>query len=153
MEFSKGTRYSLRAGQPTGISHGMAVNPSDEFDALTRLAHSQADDDYSRHRSVRGEGTSRVVPKGQLYSRSMQNIAFNRELVGVLMFPAVQVPGDPMNALGDIINGWIVKIIMDAMGAGTDMCLPIYVSIYSMYRLIKEIHCIIQVLRAERLMY
>lgn len=113
-DFTKGTPYSLRGGQPTGISHGLALGTG-AFDSLTNVAKG-------------GIGTSGVsvahdvtvsIPFGTLYSQSFLNLAFNRETLGVVMFPPVLDKDDPLAGISDIINGWISKVIADIMGLGT----------------------------------
>jgi reversibly glycosylated polypeptide / UDP-arabinopyranose mutase len=113
-DFTKGTPYSLRGGQPTAISHGLALG-TETFDSLTNVAKG----DIDTHGVSVAHGVTVSIPFGTLYSQSFLNLAFNREVLGVVMFPSVIEKDDPLSGMSEIINGWISKVIADIMGQGT----------------------------------
>ena len=77
-----------------------------------------------RQKSVLNDQTVISIPKGLLYSMSFRNMAFDRDIAGVLMLPGLVEPGDAMAAYSEIICGWIVKVILDHANHATKNGFP-----------------------------
>jgi len=117
-DFTKGTPYSIRSGYPTAISHGLSFGEN-MFDSITNLVK-KVDQNMG---AIYGK-TTNSIPFGVYFSMSLSNLAFNRETLGVIMFPGLIEDNQPMNSLGDILCGWIAKTIADAMYVGTKSGYP-----------------------------
>ena len=81
-DFVRGYPYSLRAGVPTGVSHGLWMNQPD-YDAPTQLLK-------VRERVSRMHEVTQTIPAGIFFPLCSMNVAFDRELIGSAMDLAAQ---------------------------------------------------------------
>lgn len=84
-DFVRGYPYSLRAGVPTVVSHGIWLNMPD-YDAPTQLLK-------PGERNSRFFDTAITIPYKTLYPLCSMNLAFDRELIGPAMMQALMGDG------------------------------------------------------------
>jgi reversibly glycosylated polypeptide / UDP-arabinopyranose mutase len=128
-DFPKGYPYQLRNGVHTGVSHGLSTGDIG-YDRLTRLSKPNEQNNDDRVLPM-----TQTIPKGSLYSMASNNVAFNRRLVGgmFMYIPPVTLPDGeessadnylPSEEYSDVLSGWIIKAISDAVGIGVKSGYP-----------------------------
>lgn len=115
-DFVRGYPYSLRAGVPTAISHGLWLNAPD-YDAPTQLLK-PAERNTHLHQAVV------TVPHGVLYPMCSMNVAFNRELIGPAFMQGLMGTGQPWARYDDMFAGWASKKVADHLGLGVKSGAP-----------------------------
>ncbi|KAK4350671.1 hypothetical protein RND71_029984 [Anisodus tanguticus] len=115
-DFVRGYPFSLRAGVPTAVSHGLWLNIPD-YDAPTQLVK-------PLERNKTYVDAVMTIPKGTLYPMCAMNLAFNRELVGPAMYFGIMGDGQPIGRYDDMWAGWCSKVVCDHLGYGVKTGLP-----------------------------
>lgn len=118
-DFVRGYPFSLRSGVPCALSCGLWLNLAD-YDAPTQALK-------PGQRNSRYVDAVLTVPVGALTPVSGVNIAFDRELVGPALFPALRLAGEGnvrWETVEDIWCGMCVKVICDHLGLGVKSGLP-----------------------------
>jgi len=87
------------------------------YDAMTNLVK-------GKEKNTLNDRTVVTIPKGMLYSMSFRNVAFDREIAGVVMYPGLVEPGDAMAAYSEIICGWVAKVVLDHANHATKNGFP-----------------------------
>lgn len=121
-DFVRGYPFSLRTGVPCGLSCGLWLNLAD-LDAPTQALKPEL-------RNSRYVDAVLTVPTGAMMPVSGINVAFDREMVGPAMFPALRLAGEGKlrwETMEDIWAGLCVKTVCDHLGLGVKTGLP-YVS-------------------------
>lgn len=122
LDFVRGYPYSLRNGVSTGISHGL-WQPNIDYDSPTQLLRRISSNQRRSAAEVRNKpianDLAQTVPRSVLFSLSTQNLAFNRDLIGVLFLPFATAEIHPFAGMEDIFTGWVAKIICSHVGIGT----------------------------------
>ncbi len=116
-DWVRGTPFSLRAGVPTAISHGLWLNVPD-YDAPTALAKPR-----ERNRRHAGDVTL-TVPRGTLFPMCGMNLAFDRALIGPALYFGLQGAGQPLGRYDDMWAGWCAKAVCDHVGLGVKSGAP-----------------------------
>jgi reversibly glycosylated polypeptide/UDP-arabinopyranose mutase len=116
-DWVRGTPFSLRAGVPTAISHGLWLNVPD-YDAPTALAK-------PRERNARHAGdVVTTIPRGTLFPMCGMNLAFDRALIGPALYFGLMGAGQPLGRYDDMWAGWCAKVICDHLGLGVKSGAP-----------------------------
>lgn len=118
-DFVRGYPFSLRSGVTCGLSCGLWLNLAD-LDAPTQaLKPGQRNSQYV--------DAVMTVPVRALLPISGINIAFDREVVGPALFPALRLAGEGKfrwETVEDIWCGMCVKVICDHLGLGVKSGMP-----------------------------
>ncbi|KAH9328070.1 hypothetical protein KI387_000178 [Taxus chinensis] len=124
-DFVRGYPFSLRAGRPTAVSHGLWLNVPD-YDAPTQLVKPLERNTRSTkiHNVCRYVDAVLTIPKGSLFPMCAMNLAFNRELIGPAMYFGIFGEGQPISRYDDMWAGWCIKVICDHLGLGVKTGLP-----------------------------
>ncbi|XP_062084227.1 probable UDP-arabinopyranose mutase 5 isoform X2 [Humulus lupulus] len=118
-DFVRGYPFSLRSGVLCALSCGLWLNLAD-YDAPTQALKPEL-------RNSRFVDAVLTVPARTLMPLSGINIAFDRELVGPALFPALRLAGEGKfrwETMEDIWSGMCVKVICDHLGFGVKSGLP-----------------------------
>lgn len=118
-DFVRGYPFSLRSGVKCALSSGLWLNLAD-FDAPTQALK-------PGQRNSRYVDAVMTVPVGSLMPMSGINIAFEREVVGPALFPALRLAGEGKlrwETMEDIWCGMCVKVVCDHLGLGVKSGLP-----------------------------
>lgn len=118
-DFVRGYPFSLRSGVTCALSCGLWLNLAD-YDAPTQALKPE-------QRNSRYVDAVLTVPARTLMPLSGINIAFDRELVGPALFPALRLGGEGKlrwETMEDIWSGMCVKVICDHLGYGVKSGLP-----------------------------
>lgn len=118
-DFVRGYPFSLRSGVTCGLSSGLWLNLAD-LDAPTQALK-------PGQRNSRYVDAVMTVPVRALLPISGINIAFDRELVGPALFPALRLAGEGKfrwETVEDIWCGMCVKVICDHLGLGVKSGMP-----------------------------
>ena len=107
-DFVRGYPYSLRAGVPTGVSHGLWMNQPD-YDAPTQLMK-------IRERVSQMHEMVQTVPAGIFFPLCSMNVAFDREIIGPATMQGVMGDGQPWARYDDMFSGWAAKSVADHLG-------------------------------------
>jgi len=115
-DFVRGYPYSLRAGVPTVISHGIWLGHPD-YDAPTQVLK-------AREQNQRLVDATHTIPFGSLFPLSSINVAFDREIIGVAFMQGLMGAGQPWSRYGDMFAGWASKVCADHLGFGVKSGYP-----------------------------
>ncbi|KAF5462769.1 hypothetical protein F2P56_018750 [Juglans regia] len=118
-DFVRGYPFSLRSGVACALSCGLWLNLAD-YDAPTQALK-------PGQRNTRYVDAVLTVPARAMMPVSGINIAFNRELVGPALIPALKLAGEGKlrwETVEDIWSGMCVKVICDHLGLGVKSGLP-----------------------------
>ncbi|GMI94216.1 reversibly glycosylated polypeptide 5, reversibly glycosylated protein 5 [Hibiscus trionum] len=118
-DFVRGYPFSLRSGVKCALSCGLWLNMADH-DAPTQALK-------ARQRNSRYVDAVMTVPTGSLVPISGINIAFDREVVGPALVPALKLAGEGKfrwETMEDIWSGLCVKVVCDHLGLGVKTGLP-----------------------------
>ncbi|XAR65855.1 UDP-arabinopyranose mutase [Bertholletia excelsa] len=118
-DFVRGYPFSLRTGVSCALSCGLWLNLAD-YDAPTQSLK-------PAQRNSRYVDAVLTVPARAMMPISGINIAFDRELVGPALLPALKLGGEGKfrwETAEDIWSGMCVKVICDHMGLGVKSGLP-----------------------------
>jgi reversibly glycosylated polypeptide/UDP-arabinopyranose mutase len=118
-DFVRGYPFSMRSGVECGLSCGLWLNLAD-YDAPTQALKPE-------QKNSRYVDAVMTVPAGALMPVSGINMAFNRELVGPALLPALRLAGEGKlrwETVEDIWSGMCVKVICDHLGLGVKSGLP-----------------------------
>lgn len=118
-DFVRGYPFSLRSGVCCALSCGLWLNLAD-LDAPTQaLKPGQRNSQYV--------DAVLTVPARAMLPISGINIAFDREVVGPMLLPALQLAGEGKfrwETMEDIWAGMCVKVVCDHLGLGVKSGLP-----------------------------
>ncbi|KAG5095754.1 hypothetical protein JHK84_051342 [Glycine max] len=118
-DFVRGYPFSLRSGVDCALSCGLWLNLAD-LDAPTQALK-------PGQRNLRYVDAVVTVPSRAMVPVSGINIAFNREVVGPALVPALRLAGEGKlrwETMEDIWCGMCVKVICDHLGLGVKSGLP-----------------------------
>ncbi|XP_024188824.1 probable UDP-arabinopyranose mutase 5 isoform X2 [Rosa chinensis] len=118
-DFVRGYPFSLRSGVTCGLSCGLWLNLAD-LDAPTQALKPE-------QRNSRYVDAVMTVPVRALLPVSGVNIAFDREVVGPALFPALRLAGEGKfrwETMEDIWCGMCVKVVCDHLGLGVKTGMP-----------------------------
>ncbi|KDP23306.1 hypothetical protein JCGZ_23139 [Jatropha curcas] len=118
-DFVRGYPFSLRNGVACALSCGLWLNLAD-FDAPTQALK-------PGQRNSRYVDAVMTVPARAMMPISGINIAFDRELVGPALLPALKLAGEGKlrwETMEDIWSGMCVKVVCDHLGLGVKSGLP-----------------------------
>ncbi|XP_021623060.1 probable UDP-arabinopyranose mutase 5 isoform X2 [Manihot esculenta] len=118
-DFVRGYPFSLRNGVTCALSCGLWLNLAD-LDAPTQALK-------PGQRNSRYVDAVMTVPARAMMPISGINIAFNRELVGPTLLPALRLAGEGKlrwETMEDIWSGMCVKVVCDHLGLGVKSGLP-----------------------------
>ncbi|XP_010492563.1 PREDICTED: probable UDP-arabinopyranose mutase 5 [Camelina sativa] len=118
-DFVRGYPFSLRSGVPCAASCGLWLNLAD-LDAPTQALKTE-------QRNTAYVDAVMTVPAKAMLPISGINIAFNRELVGPALVPALRIAGEGKvrwETLEDVWCGMCLKHISDHLGYGVKTGLP-----------------------------
>ncbi|KAF5733541.1 hypothetical protein HS088_TW17G01086 [Tripterygium wilfordii] len=118
-DFVRGYPFSLRSGVDCALSCGLWLNLAD-LDAPTQALR-------PNQRNSRYVDAVMTVPARAMMPISGINIAFNRELVGPALCPALQLAGEGKlrwETMEDVWSGMCVKVMCDHLGLGVKTGLP-----------------------------
>ncbi|XP_021283091.1 probable UDP-arabinopyranose mutase 5 isoform X2 [Herrania umbratica] len=118
-DFVRGYPFSLRSGVKCALSCGLWLNLADH-DAPTQALK-------TRQRNSRYVDAVITVPARALAPISGINIAFDREVVGPALVPALRLAGEGKfrwETMEDIWSGMCVKVVCDHLGLGVKSGLP-----------------------------
>lgn len=118
-DFVRGYPFSLRSGVTCALSCGLWLNLAD-YDAPTQALKPE-------QRNSRYVDAVMTVPVRSLMPVSGINIAFDREVVGPALFPALRLSAEGKirwETVEDIWSGMCVKVICDHMGIGVKTGIP-----------------------------
>lgn len=118
-DFVRGYPFSLRSGVDSVLSCGLWLNLAD-FDAPTQALKPQ-------QRNSRYVDAVMTVPIRALLPISGINIAFDREVVGPTLFPALRLAQEGKlrwETIEDIWSGMCVKVVCDHLQLGVKTGLP-----------------------------
>ncbi|GAA0144778.1 mutase [Lithospermum erythrorhizon] len=121
-DFVRGYPFSMREGVPCGLSCGLWLNLAD-YDAPTQALKPGL-------KNTRYVDAVLTVPVKTFMPVSGINIAFNRELLGPVLFSSFKLEKEGKyryETMEDIWTGMSVKLISDHLGIGVKTGLP-YVS-------------------------
>ncbi|KAK8701824.1 hypothetical protein V6N13_020202 [Hibiscus sabdariffa] len=114
-----GYACSLRSGVKCALSCGLWLNLGDH-DAPTQALK-------AKQRNSRYVDAVMTVPAGSLVPISGINIAFDREVLGPALVPALKLAGEGKfrwETMEDIWSGLCVKVVCDHLGLGVKTGLP-----------------------------
>lgn len=118
-DFVRGYPFSLRSGVDCALSCGLWLNLGD-FDAPTQALK-------AGQRNSRYVDAVMTVPLRSMMPVSGINMAFDRQLVGAALAPALRLGGEGKlrwETVEDIWSGLCVKVICDHLGLGVKSGLP-----------------------------
>lgn len=118
-DFVRGYPFSLRSGVPCAISCGLWLNVAD-YDAPTQALKPDM-------RNTRYVDAVMTVPLKSMMPMSGVNIAFDRELVGPAMLPALKLVKEGKvrwETMEDIWCGLVVKTVCDHLKIGVKSGIP-----------------------------
>lgn len=118
-DFVRGYPFSLRSGTSCAVSCGLWLNLAD-YDAPTQALKPDL-------RNSRYVDAVLTVPARTMMPISGINVAFDRELVGPAMLPALKLAGEGKyrwETMEDVWCGMCVKVVCDHMGIGVKSGLP-----------------------------
>jgi reversibly glycosylated polypeptide / UDP-arabinopyranose mutase len=115
-DFVRGYPFSLRAGVRTVLSHGLWLSTPD-YDAPTQLLKAS-------ERNAHVVDAAVTVPRGILYPMCGMNLAFDREIAGVLLLFGLMGDGQPWARYDDMIAGWASKVCIDKLSLGVKTGIP-----------------------------
>ncbi|KAF2307374.1 hypothetical protein GH714_026703 [Hevea brasiliensis] len=118
-DFVRGYPFSLRNGVMCALSCGLWLNLAD-FDAPTQALK-------PGQRNSRYVDAVMTVPARAMMPISGINIAFDREVIGPTLLPALRLAGEGKlrwETMEDIWSGMCVKIVCDHLGMGVKSGLP-----------------------------
>lgn len=115
-DFVRGYPFSLRAGVPTAVSHGLWLHTPD-YDAPTQLLK-------PAERNERHLEMTLTVPAGTLLPVCSMNLAFNRDLIGPAVMHGLMGDGQPWGRYDDMFAGWTAKTVADHLGLGVKSGAP-----------------------------
>lgn len=118
-DFVRGYPFSLRNGVQCALSCGLWLNLAD-YDAPTQALKPEL-------KNSRYVDAVLTVPARTLMPLSGINIAFDRELVGPALFPALRLAGEGKlrwETMEDIWSGMCAKVVCDHLGFGVKSGLP-----------------------------
>ncbi|WCJ26757.1 UDP-arabinopyranose mutase 1 [Euphorbia peplus] len=118
-DFVRGYPFSLRSGVPCALSCGLWLNLAD-YDAPTQALKPS-------ERNSRFVDAVITVPARTLMPISGINIAFDREVVGPALLPALKLAGEGKlrwETMEDIWSGMCVKVTCDHLQLGVKTGLP-----------------------------
>lgn len=118
-DFVRGYPFSLRSGTPCAVSSGLWLNLAD-YDAPTQALKPDL-------RNSRYVDAVLTVPARTMMPISGINVAFDRELVGPAMLPALKLACEGKfrwETMEDVWCGMCVKVVCDHMGMGVKSGLP-----------------------------
>ncbi|KAF2288338.1 hypothetical protein GH714_006858 [Hevea brasiliensis] len=118
-DFVRGYPFSLRNGVTCALSCGLWLNLAD-FDAPTQALK-------PGQRNSRYVDAVMTVPARAMMPISGINIAFDREMVGPTLLPALRLAGEGKlrwETMEDIWSGMCVKVVCDHLGLGVKSGLP-----------------------------
>ncbi|KAJ4844403.1 putative UDP-arabinopyranose mutase 5, partial [Turnera subulata] len=118
-DFVRGYPFSLRTGVSCALSCGLWLNLAD-FDAPTQALKAGL-------RNSRYVDAVITVPARALMPISGINMAFDRELVGPALLPALRLAGEGKvrwETMEDVWSGMCVKVVADHLGLGVKSGLP-----------------------------
>ncbi|XVE62211.1 hypothetical protein DITRI_Ditri06bG0100500 [Diplodiscus trichospermus] len=119
VDFVRGYPFSLRSGVKCALSCGLWLNLADHDAPTQALKPGQ--------RNSRYVDAVMTVPARVLLPISGINIAFDREVVGPALVPALRLAGEGKfrwETMGDIWSGMCVKVVCDHLGLGVKSGLP-----------------------------
>lgn len=118
-DFVRGYPFSLRSGVTCALSCGLWLNLAD-FDAPTQALK-------PGQRNSRYVDAVMTVPARAMMPISGINIAFNREVVGPALLPALRLAAEGnlrWETMEDVWSGMCVKVVCDHLGLGVKTGLP-----------------------------
>ncbi|XWS58806.1 hypothetical protein CRYUN_Cryun08bG0065200 [Craigia yunnanensis] len=118
-DFVRGYPFSLRSGVKCALSCGLWLNLADHDAPTQALKPGQ--------RNSRYVDAVMTVPARALVPISGINIAFDREVVGPALLPALRLAGEGKfrwETMEDIWSGMCVKVVCDHLGLGVKSGLP-----------------------------
>ncbi|KAJ9552855.1 hypothetical protein OSB04_016900 [Centaurea solstitialis] len=118
-DFVRGYPFSLRSGVPCALSCGLWLNLAD-YDAPTQALKPDM-------RNSRYVDAVMTVPLKSMMPMSGINIAFDRELVGPAMLPALKLVQEGKvrwETMEDIWCGLVVKVVCDHLQLGVKSGVP-----------------------------
>ncbi|KAM0056679.1 putative UDP-arabinopyranose mutase [Helianthus debilis subsp. tardiflorus] len=118
-DFVRGYPFSLRSGVPCVLSCGLWLNLAD-FDAPTQSLKPEL-------RNSRYVDAVLTVPKNSLMPMSGINIAFDREVVGPAILPALKLAKEGKfrwETMEDVWCGLVVKVVCDHLQLGVKTGIP-----------------------------
>lgn len=118
-DFVRGYPFSLRSGVPCAISCGLWLNVAD-YDAPTQALKPDL-------KNTRYVDAVLTVPSKAMMPMSGINIAFDRELVGAAVMPALKLVKEGKvrwETMEDIWCGLVVKVVCDHLQLGVKSGIP-----------------------------
>ncbi|MFS7953706.1 putative UDP-arabinopyranose mutase [Helianthus anomalus] len=115
-DFVRGYPFSLRSGVPCALSCGLWLNFAD-YDAPTQALKPDM-------RNTRYVDAVLTVPLKSMMPMSGVNIAFDRELVGPAMLPALKEGKVRWETMEDVWCGLVVKTVCDHLKLGVKSGIP-----------------------------
>ncbi|XVF06942.1 hypothetical protein REPUB_Repub06bG0094600 [Reevesia pubescens] len=118
-DFVRGYPFSLRSGVKCALSCGLWLNLADHDAPTQALKPGQ--------RNSRYVDAVMTVPVRALLPVSGINIAFDREVMGPALLPALRLAGEGKfrwETMEDIWSGMCVKVVCDHLGLGVKSGLP-----------------------------
>ncbi|XP_006652954.1 probable inactive UDP-arabinopyranose mutase 2 [Oryza brachyantha] len=118
-DFVRGYPFSLREGVECMLSCGLWLHNAD-YDPMTHVVK------RSQHNTKYVDAVM-TVPLGAMMPVSGINVAFNREVLGPVMFPALRLRKEGKHrwdTLEDVWNGLCAKVVCDRLGYGMKTGLP-----------------------------
>lgn len=118
-DFVRGYPFSLRSGVPCAISCGLWLNVAD-YDAPTQALKPDL-------KNTRYVDAVLTVPAKAMMPMSAINIAFDRELVGAVVMPALKLVKEGKvrwETMEDIWCGLVVKVVCDHLQLGVKSGIP-----------------------------
>jgi len=115
-DFVRGYPYSLRAGVPTAVSHGLWMQTPD-YDAPTQLLKPE-------ERVTTMHNVAITIPINVFYPMCSMNVAFSRELIGPAFMQGLMGEGHPWARYDDMFAGWASKVVADHLGYGVKSGAP-----------------------------
>ncbi|VAH37491.1 unnamed protein product [Triticum turgidum subsp. durum] len=118
-DFVRGYPFSLREGVECMLSCGLWLHNAD-YDPMTHVVK-------RNQRNTNYVDAVMTVPLGAMFPVSGINVAFNREVLGPVMFPGLRIRKEGKHrwdTLEDIWNGLCAKVVCDSLGYGVKTGLP-----------------------------
>ncbi|VAH52779.1 unnamed protein product [Triticum turgidum subsp. durum] len=118
-DFVRGYPFSLREGVECMLSCGLWLHNAD-YDPMTHVVK-------RNQRNTNYVDAVMTVPLGAMFPVSGINVAFNREVMGPVMFPGLRIRKEGKHrwdTLEDIWNGLCAKVVCDSLGYGVKTGLP-----------------------------
>ena len=118
-DFVRGYPFSLREGVECMLSCGLWLHNAD-YDPMTHVVK-------RNQRNTNYVDAVMTVPLGAMLPVSGINVAFNREVLGAVMFPGLRIRKEGKHrwdTLEDIWNGLCAKVVCDSLGYGVKTGLP-----------------------------